>query len=53
MATASRHTIAEVEQLVDAGSLEPDGVHTPGVYVKRLIQGPSYDKRIEKKVTRG
>ena len=40
MATAARHTIAEVEHLVDAGALEPDGVHTPGIYVKRLIQGP-------------
>ena len=52
MATAARHTIAEVEQLVDAGALEPDGVHTPGIYVKRLIQGPSYEKRIEKRTTR-
>jgi len=52
MATAARHTIAEVEQLVEAGALEPDGVHTPGIYVKRLIQGPSYEKRIEKRTTR-
>jgi len=52
MATAARHTIAEVEQLVDAGSLEPDGVHTPGIFVKRVIQGPSYEKRIEKRTTR-
>jgi 3-oxoacid CoA-transferase subunit A len=52
MATAARHTIAEVEQLVDAGALEPDGVHTPGIYVKRLIQGPSYEKRIEKRTMR-
>jgi 3-oxoacid CoA-transferase subunit A len=52
MATAARHTIAEVEQLVDAGALAPDGVHTPGIYVKRLIQGPSYEKRIEKRTTR-
>ena len=52
MATAARHTIAEVEQLVDAGALEPDGVHTPGIYVKRLIQGPSYEKRIEKRTIR-
>src|SRR5919106_3591784 len=37
MATAARHTIAEVEQLVDAGSLEPDGIHTPGIFVKRII----------------
>jgi 3-oxoacid CoA-transferase subunit A len=52
MATAARHTIAEVEQLVDAGALEPDGVHTPGIYVKRIIQGPSYDKRVEKRTIR-
>ena len=53
MATAARHTIAEVEHLVDTGSLEPDGVHTPGIFVKHVVQGPAYDKRIEKKVTRG
>ena len=52
MATAARHTIAEVEQLVDAGAIEPDGVHTPGIYVKRVLQGPSYEKRIEKATTR-
>jgi 3-oxoacid CoA-transferase subunit A len=54
MATAARHTIAEVEQLVEAGTLEPDGIHTPGIFVKRLLQGPSYVKRIEKRtVTNG
>jgi 3-oxoacid CoA-transferase subunit A len=53
MATAARHTIAEVEQLVEPGALEPDSVHTPGIFVKRIIQGPAYDKRIERKVTRG
>ena len=52
MATAARHTIAEVEQLVDAGVIEPDGVHTPGIYVKRLFQGSSYEKRIEKRTVR-
>ena len=52
MATAARHTIAEVEQLVEPGQLEPDGVHTPGIYVKRIIQGPSYDKRVEKRTLR-
>ncbi len=52
MATAARHTIAEVEHLVDAGAIEPDGVHTPGIYVKRLFQGPSYEKRIEKRTVR-
>ena len=49
MATAARFTIAEVEQLVEPGQLDPDGVHTPGIFVKRIIQGPSYDKRVEKR----
>ena len=49
MATAARHTIAEVEHLVEAGTLEPDGIHTPGIFVKRLLQGPEYVKRIEKR----
>jgi 3-oxoacid CoA-transferase subunit A len=57
MATAARHTIAEVEDFVEAGMLDPDGIHTPGIFVKRVIQGPGYEKRIEKKtvktVTRG
>jgi 3-oxoacid CoA-transferase subunit A len=54
MATAARHTIAEVEELVEAGTLEPDGIHTPGIFVKRLLQGPPYVKRIEKRtVTHG
>jgi len=54
MATAARHTIAEVEELVDAGVLEPDGIHTPGIFVKRLLQGPSYVKRIERRtITNG
>lgn len=51
MATAARHTIAEVEELVDAGALEPDGIHTPGIFVKRLLQGQTYVKRIEKRTT--
>ena len=57
MATAARHTIAEVEDFVEAGMLDPDGIHTPGIFVKRVIHGPGYEKRIEKKtvktVTRG
>jgi len=51
MATAARHTIAEVEHLVEAGALDPDGIHTPGIFVKRLLQGPGYEKRIEKRTT--
>jgi 3-oxoacid CoA-transferase subunit A len=52
MATAARHTIAEVEQLVDPGGLDPDGVHTPGIFVKRIVHGQSYDKRIEKQIVK-
>ncbi len=52
MATAAAVTIAEVEQLVDPGGLDPDHVHTPGIFVKHIIQGPRYEKRIEKRTTR-
>ena len=52
MATAARVTIAEVEQLVEVGTLEPDGVHTPAIYVQRIFQGPHYEKRIEKRTVR-
>lgn len=52
MATAAACTIAEVEQLVGAGALEPDLVHTPGIFVRKIMQGPSYEKRIEKRTTR-
>jgi 3-oxoacid CoA-transferase A subunit len=48
MATAARVTIAEVEELVEVGALDPDLVHTPSVYVKRIFQGTNYAKRIEK-----
>jgi len=49
MATAAKVTIAEVEEIVPLGSLEPDQIHTPGIYVKRLIKGEKYVKRIENK----
>ena len=52
MATAGRVTIAEVEELVPVGSLEPDHVHTPGVFVQRIFQGARYEKRIEKRTYR-
>jgi 3-oxoacid CoA-transferase subunit A len=52
MATAARVTIAEVEQLVEVGELEPDSVHTPSVFVKRILQGELYEKRIEKRTVR-
>jgi 3-oxoacid CoA-transferase subunit A len=52
MATAGQITIAEVEELVEAGTLDPDGVHTPGIFVQRIIQGPRYSKLIEKRTVR-
>src|SRR5579872_1007007 len=52
MATAAKVTIAEVEQLVEAGELDGDAIHTPSVYVKRIFQGESYEKRIEKRTVR-
>jgi len=52
MATAARVTIAEVEHLVDPGEIEPDQVHTPSVYVKRILQGVDYEKRIERRTLR-
>jgi 3-oxoacid CoA-transferase subunit A len=52
MATAGRATVAEVEHLVPAGSLEPDAIHTPGIYITRLFEGRDYEKRIERVTTR-
>ena len=52
MATAAHVTIAEVEQLVEVGQIDPDDVHTPSVYVKRIFQGTNYLKRIEKRCVR-
>src|SRR5579863_852248 len=52
MATAAKVTIAEVENLVEVGELDGDLVHTPSVYVKRIFQGESYEKRIEKRTLR-
>jgi len=52
MATAARVTIAEVEQLVEVGELEADHIHTPAIYVKRIMQGPKYEKRIERRTVR-
>jgi 3-oxoacid CoA-transferase subunit A len=49
MATAAKITIAEVEQLVEPGELDPDMVHTPSVFVKRIFQGELFEKRIEKR----
>lgn len=49
MATAGNITIAEVEELVPIGSLDPNTIHTPGIYVHRIFQGKGYEKRIEQK----
>src|SRR5579863_6310215 len=52
MATAAKVTIAEVEHLVEVGKLEPDLVHTPSVFVKRIFQGELYEKRIERRTVK-
>jgi len=52
MATAATVTIAEVEQLVPLGALEPDGIHTPGIFVQHVFQGAGYQKRIERRTIR-
>lgn len=52
MATAGKITIAEVEHLVEPGQLEPDHIHTPGIFVQRIFQGTNYEKRIEQVTTR-
>jgi 3-oxoacid CoA-transferase subunit A len=52
MATAAAVTIAEVEQLVEAGQIDPDHVITPGIFVKYILQGARYEKRIEKRTVR-
>jgi 3-oxoacid CoA-transferase subunit A len=52
MATAAKVTIAEVEHLVEPGQLEPDMVHTPSVFVKRIFQGELFEKRIERRTVR-
>src|SRR5262245_14379489 len=52
MATAGRVTIAEVEHLVDPGAIDPDHIMTPGIYVKHIVQGMRYEKRIEKRTVR-
>jgi len=52
MATAGRITVAEVEQLVEPGTFDPDQVHTPGIFVQRIFQGSQYQKRIEQRTVR-
>ena len=52
MATAGKITVAEVEELVPAGALDPNQVHTPGIFVQRIYQGEHYEKRIEQRTVR-
>lgn len=52
MATAAKICVAEVEEVVPVGSLDPDAIHVPGIYVKRMIIGAPYDKKIEFRTTR-
>lgn len=52
MATAGKITIAEVEELVPAGTLDPNEIHTPGIYVQYIYQGKNYEKRIEQRTVR-
>ncbi len=52
MAMAGKITVAEVEELVPAGQLDPNNIHTPGIYVHRIFQGKNYEKRIEQRTVR-
>ena len=52
MAMAGKITVAEVEELVPAGELDPNQIHTPGIFVQRIFQGAKYEKRIEQRTTR-
>ena len=52
MATAADYVVAEVEHLVELGELDPDNVHTPGIYINAIFQGQNYEKRIERRTTR-
>src|SRR5204862_940029 len=53
IASCGKVCVAEVEQLVEIGELDPDQIHTPGIFVDRIIQGPSYEKRIEFRTVQG
>jgi 3-oxoacid CoA-transferase subunit A len=52
VAMAGKITIAEVEELVPAGELDPDHIHLPGIYVHRIFEGKNYEKRIEQRTVR-
>ena len=49
MATAARITIAEVEQIVEVGELDPEAIVTPGIFVRHILQGARYDRRVERR----
>lgn len=51
MATAAKFVVAEVEEIVEVGELDPNNIHTPGIYINRLLQGDHYEKRIEQRTT--
>lgn len=52
MCKASKQTIVEVEEIVEAGAIPPDDVHVPGIFIQRIIKGPKYEKRVERLMTR-
>jgi 3-oxoacid CoA-transferase subunit A len=52
MAIGGKITIAEVEELVPAGELDPNQIHTPGIYIHRIFQGEKFEKRIEQRTVR-
>jgi 3-oxoacid CoA-transferase subunit A len=52
MAMAGKITVAEVEELVEAGELDPNQIHTPGIFIQRILQGEKYEKRIEQRTVR-
>ena len=52
MAMAGKITIAEGEELVPNGELDPNGIHTPGIFVQRIFEGRNYEKRIEQRTVR-
>ena len=52
MATAGKVTVAEVEEIVDKGELDPDHIHTPGIFIQRLVKGDRFEKRIEQRTIR-
>ncbi|HEY6435219.1 MAG TPA: CoA-transferase, partial [Ignavibacteriaceae bacterium] len=52
MAMAGKITVAEVEILVPSGDLDPNQIHTPGIFIQRIFQGKSYEKRIEQRTVR-